>query len=441
MAELKAGVARQIISPARGIYQIGYGDRHWGNKGIHDDLTATALALDDGGNRVVIIACDLLAINEETVSRVQAEVGERIIICCSHTHSGPITYANERASRRKKAYVSFLVERLVQVTRKAEAALEPASLLWGQSRADISENRRERKPDGSVVMGVNPQGSVDRTIEILQVQAAGGKIMASVVNYPCHNTVMGPSNLLISADWAGAMRRNIEAETGALCLYLQGATADINPKYGWGDRDIQAVELLGGIVAESIIRVLDELTPLEIGPIQFSTSQIWLPLEALADTPEPPPTYRLILAKLAHVPKLLVDLVLNARYPWRTEIQARQGRWAVPMALSITRVGELVLVAMGAEVFNEIGIGIKELSPFAHTLVSTVSNGCIGYLPTAKEHALGGYEVDLAPYFYRLPGRICVNAADLVTERIRSELNRLFEDQQGSKSMEQVVNN
>ena len=92
MSELNAGYARRIISPQKGIYLIGYGDRMWGNRGIHDDLTATALALDDGKIQVVIIACDLLAINEITLSRVEKAVNTNIIVCCSHTHSGPIVY-------------------------------------------------------------------------------------------------------------------------------------------------------------------------------------------------------------------------------------------------------------------------------------------------------------------------------------------------------------
>ena len=56
--ELRAGIAREIISPPQGIYLIGYGDRTKGNTGIHDDLTATALVLDDGRTRLALVACD-----------------------------------------------------------------------------------------------------------------------------------------------------------------------------------------------------------------------------------------------------------------------------------------------------------------------------------------------------------------------------------------------
>jgi len=52
--ELQAGVAREAISLPPGVHLIGYGDRTKGNVGVHDDLTATALVLDDGQKRVAL---------------------------------------------------------------------------------------------------------------------------------------------------------------------------------------------------------------------------------------------------------------------------------------------------------------------------------------------------------------------------------------------------
>ncbi|HSQ38824.1 MAG TPA: hypothetical protein VLM78_01585, partial [Anaerolineales bacterium] len=70
-SSLTAGVARRNISPPKGIFLIGYGDRAKGNLGVHDDLTATALVLDDGTARVAIVALDMLVINEFIVDRVR----------------------------------------------------------------------------------------------------------------------------------------------------------------------------------------------------------------------------------------------------------------------------------------------------------------------------------------------------------------------------------
>src|SRR4030043_1073069 len=163
---LSVGVARQNISPPPGIYLIGYGDRTKGNRGVHDDLTATALALDDGLYRVVIAACDLLAINEHTVARIQAQTGSNVVICCSHTHSGPVTYAGQRSPRKNREYINHLVGQIVKTVREALENLQPARLTLAQGEADIAINRRERKPDGCIEIGLNPPGRVDRSLPV-----------------------------------------------------------------------------------------------------------------------------------------------------------------------------------------------------------------------------------------------------------------------------------
>src|SRR4030065_657387 len=164
---LSVGVARQNISPPPGIYLIGYGDRTKGNLGVHDDLTATALALNDGLHRAVIVACDLLAINEHTVARVQAQTGSNVVICCSHTHSGPITYAGKRSPRKNRKYVNYLVGQIVKAVKEASSNLQPARLVWAEGEADIAVNRRERKPDGHIKIGSNPQGPIHRTFSVV----------------------------------------------------------------------------------------------------------------------------------------------------------------------------------------------------------------------------------------------------------------------------------
>jgi neutral ceramidase len=204
--QLHAGVARELVSPPRGIYLIGYADRTKGNAGVHDDLTATALVLDDGQQRLALVACDMLCLNEFIVDRVRTAVGRKtqVVICCSHTHAGPIAYAGHNSSRARRAYMDALVELIARAVSQAEGTLAPARLACGQAEADIAVNRREKQPDGQVVIGVNPTGPIDRSVSILGVQATDGTPLATVINYACHGTVLGPENVLVSADWIGA---------------------------------------------------------------------------------------------------------------------------------------------------------------------------------------------------------------------------------------------
>lgn len=418
--KLKAGIARRIISPPKGIYLIGYGDRTWGNRGVHDDLTATVLVLEDAANRVVILACDLLAINEISLARLKAKSDENIILCCSHTHSGPIVYADKRASRKNKAYLNYLISQLLDAILEAGKNLQPVSLSWASGQADIAVNRRQRRMDGSVEIGVNPDGVVDRSIGIVQIQTLDAKPFANLVNFCCHNVVLGPKNLLVSADWAGAMRRRVELATGVPCLFIQGATADLNPDHEWGNADFEAVEELGKRVAQGVLSGMANFTPFGGIPLIFQEREVWFQLEAAAQTPSPPDAYKNKLSATTGIPKVLVNKLLNIRYPWKTKIEARDGFWSIPMVITSLQIGELMWVGFGAEVFTEIGIKIKASSPYSYNFFSSLTNGCIGYLPTSDEHIFGGYEVDLAPFFYRLPGRLQPDSAEKAYQAVKS---------------------
>jgi len=430
---LRAGIAREVISPPKGMYLIGYGDRTKGSVGVHDDLSTTALVLDDGQARLALVACDLLCLNEFIVDRIQAQVGPETpaVICCSHTHAGPIAYADGNSDRARHKYIRTLIERIVQAVRRAEHTLTPVELTWGQAEADIAVNRRERQPDGKVIIGVNPQGPVDRSVGILSVRAVDGAPLATIVNFACHGTVLGPDNLCVSADWIGAMRARVEETVGGQAMFLQGATGDLNPDYEWGTGNPwEAVQSLGERVAEQVIEACnDGLSPLESTPLGLSRQTVWLPLEARATTPTPMPTYRRKLVEAIDLPfaaRFVVDILLEHRYPWRSQVEARKGFWHVPLRVNTVRIGDLGLVTFASETLTEIGMAIKAGSPARRTMFASVSDGCIGYLPTAKAHAEGGYEVDVAPFFYRYPGRLAAECAQIAADAAIQSLCELW---------------
>ena len=60
--------------------------------------------------------------------------------------------------------------------------------------------------------------------------------------------------------------------------------------------------------------------------------------------------------------------------------------------LQVVRIGDLAICGLPFEAFVEIGLDLKQRSPFAHTIVIGLANGSYGYLPTPEQHKLGGYE-------------------------------------------------
>jgi hypothetical protein len=67
------------------------------------------------------------------------------------------------------------------------------------------------------------------------------------------------------------------------------------------------------------------------------------------------------------------------------------------------RLGDGVFLALPGEVFLEIGLAIKQRAGVENLFVAAYANNCeIGYIPTAAAFSEGGYEVDVAPYYYGL---------------------------------------
>jgi len=446
---LLAGAARRIITPPAGIFLIGYGDRTRGNTGLHDDLTATALVLSDGTLRLALVALDMLAVNEFVVDRVRARLAPlEVLLCCSHTHSGPIAYAGKKSPRKNRLYIDSLVENIVAVVQAAEAGAVPVRLEYASGTAGIAINRREKMSDGRMEIGRNPDGVVDRSLQVVSVlslhdpppsseQGSGvGVRLATLVNFACHGTVLGPDNLLASSDWIGVMRNRVEAELGGLALFLQGAAADLNPAMYWDDvRAFEMVAEQGRSVAESVLAAVRAGSePLPGLPLGIERAEAWLPTETPAAGPRPPKNYAKPLLAMAKLPgwlAFLADPLLNQRYPWKPRIQARGGVWSVPMRVNAVRMGELALVSFAAETFTEIGLAVRQGSPSRHTLFASLTDGCISYLHTAASHPEGGYEVDVAPLAYRYPGRLAVDCETIALARTRLLLARLWEKGDG----------
>ena len=433
---LSAGVARQIISPPKGIFLIGYGDRSKGNIGIHDDLTTTALVLTDGAMRVAIVALDILTINEFIVDRVRARLAPtEVLLCCSHTHSGPIAYADKKSPRKNREYIDLLVDRIVEAVNEAQKNLLPARLEYSHGEADVGINRREKMPDGHMEIGRNPEGPRDKSVQVVSVLTDAGQRLATIVNYACHGTVLGPDNLLVSADWIGVMRDKVEKELGGMTLFIQGAAANINPDMYWEDAHaFEKVTEQGLGVAEAVLTAAgsrsDEMRGM---PLEIERAEAWMPTETAVTTSRPPKNYGKPLLALAKMPGFMAvfaDVLLNQRYPWKSVIEAKDGFWSVPMRINAVRIGDLALVTFGAETFTEIGMKVKATSPAAHTLFASVSDGCISYLHTEESHTEGGYEVDIAPLAYRYPGRLQAGCEQIALETMSKALKVLWKKEE-----------
>ncbi len=464
--QLKAGADRTVITPPQGIYLIGYAARSGGAKDVHTDLTATTLILDDGNEKLVLISLDLLALNWETVDAIKAGITSRlgiparnIRLFCSHTHSGPVAWPPYKPSVKDRAeyyvhrlmlsieeplatkgimtnalYCDWLVKSVTASAARAAANPIKAEISHARSECAIGINRREQLFDGTITIGHRKDGTVDKEVNVIRI-SNGRKPFVTIVNYACHACVLGEDSYVISADWPGAMRAEVERKLGGLCMFIQGACANINPDVEWSDDNRPDVERLGSHVAEAVIRACGKMERITATPLSASTGEV----NACVDIPEGMESlsvrkiYRAMLKKGASmlmegmvIPDFMIDPFLDVRYPWKTILDRDKNGYSTPIRTGLLRIGEIAIASMAMETFVETGIETKKASPAPITLFAGYTDGMTGYLPTAEEIPLGGYEVDVVPYIYKLPGTFRLDTEKNARQNVLSFISENF---------------
>ena len=237
MSVLAAGVARVNITPPIGIAMTGFAGRGPA-EGIHDNLTATVLALESDDAQAIVIAADVLYFSAAFCNEVRAEIGRRlgvaphnVLLCGSHTHYGPEMGVSESEGQADDvvAYLRNLKFLLAGAAKAAFAAVQSVQVGFGAATSFIGVNRRERRADGQIILGQDPSGPCDHEVRVVRLDTAEGKPLTALVNFACHPVSAGGAMRLLAADYVGPMRQLVEDATGTTCLFLQGAAGNINP--------------------------------------------------------------------------------------------------------------------------------------------------------------------------------------------------------------------
>ena len=223
-----------------------------------------------------------------------------------------------------------------------------------------------------------------------------------MLNYACHPVSLGSRCTDISADFPGTARRLVEEQTGAMCLFLQGAAGNINPLLmGW---DWTHLARLGLPLGAEAIRIYWSMAPgaePANGGLGVASSQLHLPPLLPASIAEGRETIAMLETERERL-----SAEGNEGALWWAEtrlerarkgLDALQGGTPVPPVeaeLVALRLSDSVgLITAPGEIFTEIGQSIVARSPFPHTLFAGYANGTIGYVPTRTAYAEGGYEV------------------------------------------------
>jgi hypothetical protein len=225
--------------------------------------------------------------------------------------------------------------------------------------------------------------------------------VASILHYGAHPTASGV-NHEITRDWPGVMIDRLEAETGAAAIFLNGTQGDVAPRTASGQsagKSIQEAMEVGGLAAIDALRAYRSVRTWYDEPLSLATGPVDVPF--LPALPEAEARARLAASGDAWSFEKFMYEQLIERYE-----SGSLGAGSLAYTQTLLKIGPAVLVPFPFETCSEIGLRLRQYSPFAHTLTVSCTNGSNSYLPPESELARGGYEVESFRYYRprQLPG-------------------------------------
>jgi neutral ceramidase len=413
----KVGVGEEIITPPIGVPMAGY-MRTGVSTGVHDDLHVRSLVIEGAdGTPVVMMTLSIINLDAKFTDRIRAKINaetgipeENILISCTHTHSGP------DVGRAGEDYIGFLIDQAAKSAVEAWKSRVPGRV--GTGGVEVLElGRNDRRLEYG---GLHP----DPEVGLIKVEDATGKLLGIAFNYGCHPSTLDLHNREFTEDWPYYAIRHIKQALGenVWAAYFQSAQGDIKVGYtaelsavgaAMPIRNFWYAEVKGkqmaGAVAAAVpliatsanpeVRVVSGTTDLpfrETYPMTAKEAEAWS--GAARQNLKKAEVRAADIGKRV-LDKYKVDVFLSGlaldcarwveAHPKPAPIRARQ---------FAARLGDAVFVTFPCEVFSEIGLKVKQGSPFKKTFVFGVAGGLGGYIPTAAEYKEGGYAVTMTHF-------------------------------------------
>ena len=415
----RAGAAASNVTPWLGVSMPGgFTDRRATK--IHDELHARCLVLDDGQTQIAIVVVDNCILPRDVLDRakVMAEKATKIpaahiLISATHCHSGPAAMDIAQC-KTDLEYQTFLARRIADGIGRAKANLAPAKIGWGFGELPTEVfNRRWHMKEGGIAENPfgnkkdkvrmnpprrsplldRPAGPTDTQVPVLSVLHTDGRPLALHSNYSLHY-VGGTGAGTISADYFGVFADRIQDLLKAdrqqppfVGMLSNGTSGDINNINFQGiperNKPYEQINFVAHKLADEVFRVQKKIKhhdwvalkavqkDIPLGVRRPGADEVARAKQMLKDAQNP--------NRLTTFEVYAQETLNLAKHPPR-----------LPVPLQALHIGSLRICAIPCEPFAEVGLALKDGRK--DTFVIGLANGYFGYLPTARQMALGGYE-------------------------------------------------
>ncbi len=430
---MQAGFGVSNITPRVGVELYGFGPflcRQ--SKIVRDDLEARSVALECGGQHAVIITCDLCKLPEETVAHIRQLIQEkfpflsadRVMVQCSHTHSGPATTPENRGwGAPDPVYLASLPWKIAQSAFLALENLSPVTVSSALVPCEHIGLNRVHDVDAPPLQDVlredwrpaRPE-LTDTACRVIRFDRGDGSLAGFMAYFGCHPVVCSESSHYTHGDYPAIAIHNLMRQfPGSVGLFLQGAAGDVNScvVHKPEAESIRALDVIAGRFERSIRQGLREARPVKTDAlavfstfVEFSTKatftkehvlQVIREKQSILQCPDADETaWQTRMAKVYLMgAATMLELLEKNQKTVRNEIH-------------LIRLGELLFLGTPFEVMQAIKNDIVAAIPEGIPMVMGLTNGSGGYAPDQSTidgaAKMGTYESMITPFMAgRLP--------------------------------------
>jgi len=397
----RAGVAKIDATPPVGVPLAGFGsgrrrlpfpDLRENNYytyltpsgGVKDPIFVKALVLTDGQATTAVVTLDMIATDSDLVRLAYDKAVtmgvpvalDDILVCSSHTHSGPGALSSRRfwallaGDIKRLEIADAFADKIAQALYNAFENLQPARFGAGVGQIlSVTKNRRYQiSPDIT-------EESIDPQVGVIRIDRLDGSALAVLWNFAIHGTAWGDDNLQYSADIMGAACDYIEQDLSCVALFANAAEGDISPVYNGSEQQISEG---AAIMAREVVDVHQQTETTDTVLVKSSSIRV-----------DCGPAY--IDMAVSHWDMSEQQDYYNPMHmlgmgPPCIENQFR---------FQVIRLNDTVLVSVPGEPIMQLGKQVKQdayAMGFRNVFVFSLANGHMGYITTEEEYRYGGYE-------------------------------------------------
>ncbi|HVH71654.1 MAG TPA: hypothetical protein VNB49_11155, partial [Candidatus Dormibacteraeota bacterium] len=285
---------KTVVTPdvhKRKVYLAGFGNNRIATA-VHDDLYTRCLALEAGGQIVVLCSVDLIGLFYDDVLKireqlkVQAPRVSHLIVASTHVHEGPDTLGlwgpDPLHTGIDEDYLDWLDSQIVGTAVRAANAIAPA-------RVELS---RDDHPLLGMLQSVDrPPIIKDPYLFVMRLTSlSSGAPIAVLVNWSDHPETLGGENTEITADYPHWICEYVENHLGGTAIFFSGSIGKVStlgtqvplpvPETGEiaQDNTWRKARLIGTMVGQLAERALKASEASAVVSILIRKSVLFLPL-------------------------------------------------------------------------------------------------------------------------------------------------------------------